>query len=457
MSNNTTKIWQKLKEMNIHIDKHILLYFHKNKHIHHSNHIGIHMGELMLIAIVWMMSLMFAWGIGLPNNDDLEYPLQEVSTLECRTQYWEEMPSECKIPLPIINGANYEQYKDTLVYRQIYTVLFGWSYSSWRSIHSGWHQAVDIATARGTPLYSIGDGEVVFAEEQAWYGKMVRVKYLFQGKYIYALYVHLDTIEVQKGDMVKKGQRVGTVGNSWIVISGWLGWYHLHFQIDRDVNGRAARSYESCIDLPLGHYKIIQNGLCTEELLTYQYDPIMLLENNTIDKNDLRQIKQTVEATTPEQETIVDTGAIIIENNEPIENTGHNSPEETIEEVLPTTVTNLTDITINQETLSEGMKTFLKQRKIDITKTDKTSMKVWESTSFTIRIQDINGNKFNGIMPSAMNLITSNTNVITDYVSIKRISDGIFNIQITGRKTWSSVILISIDWQTIAKLPITIN
>lgn len=76
------------------------------------------------------------------------------------------MKDSCKINLPIIRNAAYDQYKDETIYRQIYSVLFGASYTSGRDTTAGAHEAVDIATARGTPLYSIGDGEIVFAAEQ---------------------------------------------------------------------------------------------------------------------------------------------------------------------------------------------------------------------------------------------------------------------------------------------------
>ncbi|MBP7062363.1 hypothetical protein KA037_06960 [Patescibacteria group bacterium] len=48
-------------------------------------------------------------------------------------------------------------------------------------------------------------------------------------------------------------------------------------------------------------------------------------------------------------------------------------------------------------------------------------------------------------MPSSIDFISSNTNIISDYVSIKRITDGVFSISITGRKSGASVILIAVE------------
>lgn len=58
----------------------------------------------------------------------------------------------------------------------------------------------------------------------------------------------MDTIDVTAGDTIKKGEKIGTVGNSGIVISGGLGGYHVHFQIDREVNGRWTTAYKGCAD-----------------------------------------------------------------------------------------------------------------------------------------------------------------------------------------------------------------
>lgn len=463
-----TKINSTIQEkIHKHIMHHACIYYHKHHHrvhraVHHIHHFGVHLGELILIMTVWFSSLMFAGGIWLPENDSLVYPLQKVSKLECRTEYREDMDESCKIDLPIIRNAAYDQYKDELLYRQIYTVLFGGSYSTGWDVMAGGHQAVDIASARGTPLYSIGDGEIVFAWEQKGFGNMVRIKYLFQGQYIYALYVHMDTIEVYAGDFIKKWDRIGTVGNSGIVISGWLWWYHLHFQIDKSVNGRRARAYQWCLDLPKWHYNIIQNWLCRKEMMTYQYDPIILIEKNSLDAallpaisaDNIEQGETTAESevidnkptTTPEEDTAEQT------KPENTENTGSEQSE-----VLPAQIKNTIEVNIDRNILSENMKYFIDNYKIEITKPDKNILKVWDKTTFIIKVTDNAGAKYSGIMPSSIDFISSNTNIISDYVSIKRITDGVFSISITGRKSGASVILIAVEWQTIAKLPITIQ
>lgn len=261
--------------------KHVLKHAHKiSHHVNKTHHGLLHVWELILVWSIWFMSLMFAWSSNLPNNTSFDYPLQKVSTLECRTLYRNDMPDSCKITLPKIHGADYDTYKDNELYRSIYTVLRAAPYSdSWNQ--KLWaHAGIDVATARGTPLYSIWDGEVYSAWRNSAYGNVVKIKYVYQWEIVYAIYAHMDSIDIEKWDKVTKWQRIWDTWNSGNTF-GALWWYHVHFEIDKDNYGRPAYSYTNCPDLSKWHYKIIQNGLCRTELFSYQYDPIRLFEANS--------------------------------------------------------------------------------------------------------------------------------------------------------------------------------
>lgn len=229
---------------------------------------------------MWFVSMLMAASSNLPNNTSLSYPLRQVSTLECRTLYWNDMPDSCKINLPIIHWANYSTYQSNELYRSIYTTLWAAPYSdSWNQ--KEWaHWGVDIATARGTPLYSIWDGEVYSAWRNSAYGNLVRIKYVYNWEIIYWVYAHMDSIDVKVWDKVSIWQKIWTVWNSGNTF-WWLWWYHVHFEIDKDNFGRPAYAYTNCPDLSKWHYKIIQNWLCRSELISYQYDPIRILESNS--------------------------------------------------------------------------------------------------------------------------------------------------------------------------------
>ncbi|MBQ4821153.1 M23 family metallopeptidase [Aquimarina sp. MMG016] len=82
-------------------------------------------------------------------------------------------------------------------------------------------------TDLGDPIYSIGHGYVSFAENiGGGWGNVIRIIHQYQGKYYESVYAHCNTINVQKGDLIKKGAMVGTIGNA-----GGLYYAHLHLEI----------------------------------------------------------------------------------------------------------------------------------------------------------------------------------------------------------------------------------
>ena len=85
------------------------------------------------------------------------------------------------------------------------------------SIHSG----LDFKAKRGTPVMASNNGKVVLAMELNASGKTV---ILDHGLNLYTSYCHLDTIDVEVGDVVKKGDILGTVGST-----GYSTGPHLHW------------------------------------------------------------------------------------------------------------------------------------------------------------------------------------------------------------------------------------
>jgi murein DD-endopeptidase MepM/ murein hydrolase activator NlpD len=85
--------------------------------------------------------------------------------------------------------------------------------------------------ALGEPVYSVADGWVSVAQdfENAW-GKVVFICYrLPEGRwppFVEIMYAELDSIDVKAGQFVKRGQKIGTVGNgdgTYSVASGGAG------------------------------------------------------------------------------------------------------------------------------------------------------------------------------------------------------------------------------------------
>jgi murein DD-endopeptidase MepM/ murein hydrolase activator NlpD len=90
-------------------------------------------------------------------------------------------------------------------------------------------------TDLGDPIYSIGDGVVVFARDchMGW-GNVVIVRHAFrdgEGTHnIDALYGHLQKILVRRGQMVRRGEQIATLGNAHGLYDA-----HLHLEIRKNI------------------------------------------------------------------------------------------------------------------------------------------------------------------------------------------------------------------------------
>jgi len=89
------------------------------------------------------------------------------------------------------------------------------------------HFGVDFTAPRHTPIYSTGDGVVErVIRSFGGYGKQVVINHGFGYKTRYA---HMQEFNVKKGDRVKRGDMIGTVGNSGLSTAP-----HLHYEILKD-------------------------------------------------------------------------------------------------------------------------------------------------------------------------------------------------------------------------------
>lgn len=112
------------------------------------------------------------------------------------------------------------------------------------------HDGIDFTAVKGTPIQATGDGKVIIAKRSPSYGRYVVIRHNDEYE---TLYAHMDKIMVLKGQKVKRGEQIGTVGNT-----GRSTAPHLHYEVhhkDRAVNpisycidGLSAKEYEQLIN-----------------------------------------------------------------------------------------------------------------------------------------------------------------------------------------------------------------
>jgi hypothetical protein len=97
------------------------------------------------------------------------------------------------------------------------------------------HKGLDLSAPTGTPVYAAADGIVSFAgrfplrESVNWwrFGNVVVVNH--SDRFI-TIYGHCDTIKVRRGQEIKQGQVIATVGST-----GWSTNSHLHYEVRSDL------------------------------------------------------------------------------------------------------------------------------------------------------------------------------------------------------------------------------
>lgn len=158
---------------------------------------------------------------GQPEEQDPEIDL--VSSIECGEVFcqvswsgWLERPIEA-------------------VFRT--TIDPTYPYASTRGGSLDPHHGVEFPNSFGTPVLAAGSGEVVYVGTDAmtvlgpytgFYGNVVILRHpgMFEGEDLFTLYAHLSAIDVDLGDEVSSGVKIGEVG-----ASGAADGSHLHFEI----------------------------------------------------------------------------------------------------------------------------------------------------------------------------------------------------------------------------------
>ncbi len=119
---------------------------------------------------------------------------------------------------------------------------------------SKFHEGLDFAADRGTPVYATADGEVVMAGWQSGYGNMVEINH---GYNYVTRYAHLSKIHTKPGTKVKRGDLIGEVGNT-----GKSTGNHLHYEV----------RYKGAPQNPINYYFM--------DITPEEYDELLRLAEN---------------------------------------------------------------------------------------------------------------------------------------------------------------------------------
>lgn len=99
---------------------------------------------------------------------------------------------------------------------------FGWRIDPFTG-RSALHTGLDFQADTGTPILAAAGGVVVTQEYHSAYGNLVEVDH---GNGIITRYAHASRVIVKKGDLIKRGQKLGEVGTT-----GRSTGPHLHFEV----------------------------------------------------------------------------------------------------------------------------------------------------------------------------------------------------------------------------------
>ncbi len=103
-----------------------------------------------------------------------------------------------------------------------FTSPYGWRELGGKEFHYG----VDVANSIGTPIVAAADGVVSYAAPLSTYGNAVIITHSINGEIFTTVYAHMNSIGVNSGQTVSKGQEIGKMG-----MTGRVTGSHLHFEL----------------------------------------------------------------------------------------------------------------------------------------------------------------------------------------------------------------------------------
>ena len=101
------------------------------------------------------------------------------------------------------------------------------------------HKGIDFTAPRGTAIQATGNGTVIRVQKRKiGYGNNVIIDHGFGYTTMYA---HMSEVQVEKGDVVTKGQQIGKIGSTGTSTAP-----HLHYEVR--INERPVNPIDYCMD-----------------------------------------------------------------------------------------------------------------------------------------------------------------------------------------------------------------
>ncbi len=149
-----------------------------------------------------------------------KYNIQKIDGLEEKKvtppeEVYERIKKENKLIVKAREiNSDLDSFKDKFILPLDNAIITG-VYGSQRILNGKprWpHYGIDFAEDLGTPIKAMANGIVTLAENDLYYTGATLI--FDHGHGISTLYMHLDEIFVEKGDVVRQGDIIGTVGSS---------------------------------------------------------------------------------------------------------------------------------------------------------------------------------------------------------------------------------------------------
>lgn len=151
---------------------------------------------------------------------------------------FDQMPNSVFVPVPEYNideltiplntlMQNREANIDKITAKLYYSTRHFGRYDLDSGEYEWKHAGIDLKLPEGTPFGSIAGGKVFETGNESVMGNYVIIEHRIDNEIYYSIYGHMKTIDVQKDQVVRSGEQIGTVGSTGASTGA-----HIHLQIN---------------------------------------------------------------------------------------------------------------------------------------------------------------------------------------------------------------------------------